>query len=92
MTDPMCSEWWAADQAKDLKILFLDQAIGLANGHVEGGDSRASVIIREMQISTNMSRYYFIPCGMAIIRRERRREGRKEEGGEKGKKRGRREW
>lgn len=53
-----------------------------------GGESQASVVIREAQINTNMRHYYLTPCRMAIKREEGEREGG---GWRGGKKRGRRE-
>lgn len=48
-----------------------------------GGESQASVVIREAQINTNMRHYYLTPCRMAIKREEGERE-RREVGGSGG--------
>lgn len=41
-----------------------------------GGESQASVLIREAQINTNMRHYYLTPCRMAI-KKGGGREGRR---------------
>lgn len=54
-----------------------------------GGESQASVVIREVQININMRHYYLTPFRMAIKREE---EGERGGGGWGEGKKGRREW